>query len=118
MSTGNTTPTILLVDDQQSSAAEIASLLADVMVTSEMKPLGEIFRFVGVHVDPEPRGLVDRAVSVIAAEPTAKLLLVDLSFDNENRPEAVLLGRNLALALREKYASLVVGVYTKHRLRL
>jgi predicted nucleotide-binding protein len=115
---GKAQTTILLIDDQQESAAEMATLLSSVIVTSEMKPLGELFRFVGMHVNPALRDLVDRAAAVIATEQQVKIVLVDLSFDNDNRPEAVVIGRNLAIALRDKFTSLVVGVYTKHRLRL
>jgi predicted nucleotide-binding protein len=111
--------TILLVDDQQDSADSISTLLSNVMVTSEMKTLGDIFRFVGLCVDPQPRGLVERVIQSITDLPdTVAMALVDLSFDNENRPEAVKIGRRVALALRDAFPALVIGVYTKHRLRL
>ncbi|HXH39044.1 MAG TPA: nucleotide-binding protein [Thermoanaerobaculia bacterium] len=85
-----------------------------------MLTLGEIFEFVPVAVDPNPNHLQDRVRERIEAGGKADIILVDLSFDSDNSPEAVNIGRKLAIELRTHFHSkgTRVGVYTKHRLRL
>jgi predicted nucleotide-binding protein len=113
-------PRIALVDDQEQSATSLAAAFAAIVATSAMSTLGDIFEFVPVPVDPNPRGLQERAIQAVANAGPVDTILVDLSFDINNAPAGVEVGRRLAHALRAHFEpfGVLVGVYTKHRLRL
>jgi len=111
---------VVLVDDQETSASSIASSFAAIVATSKMMTLGEMFDFIPLPVIPNPDHLQDRVIEAIEASGTPEIILVDLSFDSDNSPEAVNIGRGLATRLRAHFLPphTRVGVYTKHRLRL
>lgn len=112
--------TIAWLDDQARSAKEITDTLSEIVIVKQgMVPLGEAFNLVAVPVNPTPAGdLLPRAWQELSERcPNPDLVMVDLSFDNENKPSAVEYGRRLASHIRTKAETKPVGVYTKHRLR-
>ncbi|HEY6186812.1 MAG TPA: hypothetical protein VIW80_03975 [Pyrinomonadaceae bacterium] len=84
--------------------------------------LHDCCNFVSVIVKPlapseEMEKLVERAVAKInrSGERLPDIVLVDLSFGEHNL-SAVDKGRSLALALRERFRHMAVGVYTAHQI--
>lgn len=112
-------PAIIWVDHEASIHEMLLSIGELVRTKSNMKKVDEYFEMTGVLVDPSPREtLAARAKATIEENcPTCDLVLVDLSFDPNDPPEAIDVGRKLALDLREELKGVPVGVYTRYDLQ-
>lgn len=113
-------PTILLVDHEQRSLDELIEKIGSPKRTrSTMRKVSDSCDIVGILIEAQPRETVfERAFEKIDNCQNKDMILVDLSFDDENRESAsVQYGRELALRLRDHYGPHVaVGVYSKYDL--
>jgi len=106
---------IAFVDHEENSLDEIISKISTKRATSTMKTVAQSYDLISVLVEPEPaETLAERVITKLTEiDSRLDLVLVDLSFDNENRDGSVHRGRALAQRIREHFSGLAVGVYSR-----
>ena len=111
---------VVWVDDDEAAITSIIAALRNPelkLTLTTMKPLAQSIELVPVVVSPQPKEtLYERVDDALRQKAPYDVIMVDLSYDPENRTGALERGRGLALHLKQS-SSTAVGVYTKHSLK-